>query len=101
MRRTGTKNRFTYATFSRVAGNGRPRVYVRFIDIDSGEIIATRFTGIEAEKTPKATEKAVKPRIAELLAELDRDAIAKYKARDADLADDERLADMSVHDFVS
>jgi hypothetical protein len=51
MRRTSTKNRFTYATFSRAASNGRPIVYVRFIDMDSGEIIATRSTGIEALKT--------------------------------------------------
>lgn len=103
MRRTSTKNHFTYATFSRAASNGRPIVYVRFIDTDSGEIIATRSTGIEAEKTPKATEKAVKPRIAKLLAELDLDAIAKArdKAHAADQVDDDRLADMSVYDFVN
>ena len=53
MRRTSTKNRFTHETFSRAASNGRPIVYVRFIDMNSSEIIATRYTGIEAETTPK------------------------------------------------
>jgi integrase len=103
MRRTSSKNRFTYATFSRAASNGRPIVYVRFIDMESGEIIATRSTGIEAEKTPKATEKAIKPKIAEFLAELNLDAIAKArdKAQAAGQADDERLADMPVYDFVN
>jgi Site-specific recombinase XerD len=45
----------------------------------------------------------VKPRIAELLAELDLVAIVKTrdKAHAADQADDERLADMSVYDFVN
>jgi hypothetical protein len=103
MRRTSSKNRVTYSTFCRAASSGRPIVYVRFIDMDSGEIIATRSTGIEAEKTPKATEKAIKPKIAELLAELDLDAIAKVrdKMQTSDQADDERLAGMSIYDFVN
>jgi integrase len=103
MRRTSSKNRFTYATFSRAASNGRPIVYVRFIDTETGEIIATRSTGIEAEKTPKATEKAIKPKLTAFLTELNLTAIAKArdKARDADQASDERLASMSVYDFVN
>jgi hypothetical protein len=96
MRRTSAKNRFTYATFSRAASNGRSIVYVRFIDTESGEIIAIRSTG-------KRTEKAARPRITELLAELDLKAMtnAKDGAREADLDDEERLAALSVFDFVN
>jgi hypothetical protein len=70
--------------------------------MESGEIIATHSSGIKAEKNPKATVKAVKPRIAELRSELDLDAIAKSReqAYAADRVNDERLASMSVHDFV-
>jgi integrase len=96
MRRTSAKNHFTYATFSRAASNGRSIVYVRFIDTETGEIIATRSTG-------KETEKAAKPKIAALLAELDLKAMAKAKdrVRTADLDDEERLAALSVYDFVN
>jgi len=96
MRRTSTKNHFTYNLYSRAASNGRSIVYVRFIDTETGEIVATRSTG-------KETEKAAKPRIAQFLAELDLKAIAKAKdrARDADRDDDERLAALSVYDFVN
>ncbi len=55
MRRTRTKNRFTYANFSRAASNGRPIVYVRFIDTETGGIISTRSTGKETEKTAQPT----------------------------------------------
>jgi len=96
MRRTSSKNRFTYATFSRAASNGRSIVYVRFIDTETGEIIATRSTG-------KETEKAAKPKIAALLAELDLKAIAKAKdkAQEANFDDEERLAALSIYDFVN
>jgi integrase len=103
MHRNSSKNRFTYTIFSRASIAGRPIVYVRFIDMETGEIIATRSTGIEAGKTPKATERAIKPRIAELLTELDLEAIAaaRNRANEADLADDERLATMTILDFIS
>ena len=96
MRRTSAKNHFTYATFSRAASNGRSIVYVRFIDTETGEIIATRSTG-------KETEKAAKPKITEFLAELDLKAMAKAKdkTRDANLNDEVRLAALSVYDFVN
>jgi hypothetical protein len=91
MRQTSTKSRFTYATYSRAASDGRSIVYVRFIDTETGEIIATRSTG-------KETAKAAKPKITEFLAELDLKAMAKAKgkARDADLNDEERIATLSV-----
>jgi integrase len=95
MRRAGSKNRFTYNLYSRAVSNDRSIVYVRFIDTETGEIVATRSTG-------KETEKAAKPKIAALLAELDLKAMAKAKdkARAADLHDDERLAGMTVFEFV-
>ncbi len=55
MRQTRTKNRFTYAKFSRAASNGRPIVYVRFIDTETGGIISTRSTGKETEKAAQPT----------------------------------------------
>lgn len=95
MRRAGSKNRFTYNLYSRAVSNDRSIVYVRFIDTETGEIVATRSTG-------KETEKAAKPKIAALLAELDLKAMskAKDKARAADLHDDERLSSMTVFEFV-
>jgi integrase len=96
MRRTSSKSRFTYGTYSRAASDGRSIVYVRFIDTETGEIIATRSTG-------KETEKAAKPKITEFLAELDLKAMAKAKdkTRDANLNDEVRLAALSVYDFVN
>jgi len=95
MRRTSVKNRFTYNLYSRAASDGRSIVYVRFIDTETGEIVATRSTG-------KETEKAAKPRIAQFLAELDLKAMAKAKdkARAADRDDDERLSSLPVFAFV-
>jgi len=95
MRRASTKNRFTYNLYSRAVSNDRSIVYVRFIDTETGEIVATRSTG-------KETEKAAKPKIAQFLAELDLKAMskAKDKARDADRNDDERLSSMTVFAFV-
>ena len=92
MRRTSSKSRFTYGTYNRAANDGRSIIYVRFIDTETGQIIATRSTG-------KETEKATKPKITEFLAELDLKA--KDKTRDANLDDEERLAALSVYDFVN
>ena len=102
MRRTSPKNHFTYATFSRAVSNGRPIAYVRFIDTDSGEIIATRSTGTKPRRTQSdreggeaahcRTPRRARPR---------SDSKARDKAHAADQTDDERLADMSVYDFVN
>jgi integrase len=93
--RRKTVERFTHQLFTRPAKDGTPVVYVRFSDLDTGEVLATRSTGVSSEK-------AAKPIVTSLLAELDLETLAKMKEQKQRnyVDDEERLASMSVSDFV-
>lgn len=94
-----TKNRFTQQLFTRPASDGRSIVYVRFIDAESGLVLATRSTGLDSDSPAKD----IKASVTSILADLNLEAIARMKdrARRAALDDDERIASMPAFEFFS
>lgn len=94
-----TKNRFTQQLFTRPASDGRSIVYVRFIDAESGLVLATRSTSLDSDSPAKD----IKASVTSILADLNLEAIARMKdrARRAALDDDERIASMPAFEFFS
>lgn len=95
MAKSFSRTRFSHQLFTRPAKNGEKIYYVRFTDTQTGQVLATKSTGVSSLKETK-------PIITSFLSELDLDSLAKMKNSQlaARLSDDERLSNMSVYAFI-